>query len=106
MHEDEDEATQPITFMEGLGDHGLPDNVRRAIVLAALRRFIPDDDVIEEEDFSDADNKLAKSVMFHGPFTDLVETLKESVRLRAVVVSPTCTWTDDSQPHYIASLSN
>lgn len=107
MHDDDsDETVAPVEFFDGLGEHGLPDNVRRALVLAAFSRFITDPDYFDPDDFSTADNQLAKAAFFHGPFTDFQKVLEESVRLHGLVVSPVCTWTDEEKPHYIVTLSN
>jgi len=107
MHEEsDDDEVVPLDFNEELGDYSLPDNVRRALVLACLRRFITDPDLFDPDDFNEADNKLANAVMFHGPYDDFQIAMEKAVRMRAIVVTPHCVWTEESKPHYIVSLSN
>lgn len=107
--DDEEENEFPLQFHETLGEHTLSDDIRNAIMWAAIQKFLVDSDnldLIDQDAFSDKDRTLAKAVMFHGPFNDFEEAVKLAQHKQGVVVAPEATWTEDSQPVWIACLSN
>lgn len=105
--DDEDDEFQ-LQFHEALGENILSDDVRKALVWASIVRFLDEEarEAIDESQFSDKHKALSKSVMFHGPFEDFEKAEEESQKKQAVIVAPTNLWTDDSQPVWLACLSN
>lgn len=109
LDDDDDESDFPLQFHEALGDHTLSDDVRKAIVWAAIQKFVVNTnkmDMIDLDEFSDKNKALAKSVMFHGPLDDYDQAVAESQRKQGVVVAPQLEWTEDSHPFWIACLAN
>ena len=107
--DDNDESDFPLQFHEALGDHTMSDDVRKAIVWAAIQKFLVGTDkmdVIDEAAFTDKNKALSKSVMFHGPLDDFEKAVAESQRRQGVVVAPQHIWTEESQPVWIACLAN
>lgn len=105
----DDEENFPLQFHEELGEHALSDDVRKAIMWAAIEKFLVDtseNELIDHNAFTDKDRALAKAVMFHGPFTNHAVAAEQAKRQKGVVVSPELLWTDTSQPVWIASLTN
>ena len=99
----------PLQFHEALGEHAISDDVRKAIVLAAIQLFLVKTDymdAIDLDSFSEKHRALSRSVVFHGPLDDFADAVKQSQRRQGVVVAPSHTWTEEKQPVWIACLSN
>lgn len=107
--EDDDDDDFPLRFYEDLGEHTISDDIRKAFVWASITKFILDTQFIEDidvEEYESRHRNLAKSVVFHGPFEDFDEAMEMSRQRRGVVVSPRHTWTEQSQPSWVACLAN
>ena len=107
--DDDDEENFPLQFHEALGEHTLPDDVRFAIVWAAIQMFLLDSeymDNINVAKITDKQKQLSKSVVFHGPIQDFDSAVTMSQRRRGVLVAPRHLWTEEEQPVWLACLSN
>lgn len=99
------EADFPLLFVEAIGEHALTENVRQAITLASIDQFIDKEDLEEESPFTVEEEALASAIVFHGPFTDIVEALEESKRCVGVIVAPCHMW-EKIEFVYVAILSH
>lgn len=108
--DDDEEDDFPLLFHEALGDHTLSEDIRGAVVWAAIQRFLSEDedllDEVEEEAITDKQKLLAKAIVFRGPLMDFKRAVELAYRRQAVVVAPRHLWTDDSQPVWLAYLAN
>jgi hypothetical protein len=99
----------PIQFHEALGEHTLTDDIRSAIIWAAISKFLVGTDYMSDVDnaeFSDKDKQLSKSVVFHGPFSNMEKAVESSQRRGGVVIAPTHQWDEEDQPVWVACLAN
>ncbi len=108
MFDDEDEDVT-LSFDAPLGEHVLPDEVRRALVWASIQKFVVDTIHMENIDaasFSQRDRNLARSVVFHGPFEDFEKAIALAQQRQGVVLSVKHEWTEESQPVWVVCLAN
>lgn len=105
----DDDEDFPLGFIDALGEHALPDNVKHALMWASINRFMLEENVdaslVESSEFSTADKKLAKHVVFHGPFTDIEEAVNYSKDRVGIVVAPKIQWKPDAFV-FVAVLAN
>jgi hypothetical protein len=111
MHDEDDSF--PIDFHDALGDNAMNTCMKEAIVYATLVKFSKgtdlefDPQVLESIKLIDfASKKLSKAVVFHGPFEEFEETIKDAVKRGGVVIAPKHLWTDEKQEIWIACISN
>jgi hypothetical protein len=106
---DDDDDNFPLQFHEALGEHTLSEDVRFAIVWAAIQKFLVDSEFfgdINVSKITDKQKQLSKSVVFHGPINDFDAAVTVSQRRQGVLVAPRHLWTEEEQPVWLACLAN
>jgi hypothetical protein len=105
---EEDENSYPLSFVEVIGDHAITDSIRQAVIWASIDFFVRDSsrELIDEVDFSDNIKKLSKSIIFHGPYTDIEIAMEDSKLRVGVIVAPKNLWTKEDKFVYVAVLAN
>jgi len=105
IFDDDEDDDLPLYLHEELGDHTLNDDIRKALVWASIHKFLTGT-LVNEDEFEEKHKVLAKSVVFHGPFDDFDEAVKESQQRKGIVVAPKYQWTEEEQPVWLACLAN
>ena len=105
----DDEEDFPLAFMEVVGENVLPITVKNSIIWASIQRFIAQENedlsLIDVAEFSSADKKLSKHVVFHGPFVNIEEAIEASKDRVGLVVAPRLQW-KQSEFVFVAVLAN
>lgn len=105
----DDEEDFPLAFMEVVGENVLPSTVKNAIIWASIQKFLVreggDIALIDSTEFSAADKKLSKHVVFHGPFMDVELAIESSKDRVGLVVAPRLQWKPE-QFVFVAVLAN
>lgn len=107
---EDDDQDFPLSFVEATGDHALTETIRKAVVWSSLRKFAQDDEdilsLIDSEDFTDDEKRLALFITFHGPYESLDKAMDESRTRTGIIVAPRHLWDDHSQFVFVAVLAN
>lgn len=106
---EDDDDTFPLSFVELNGEHSISESIRKALIWASIQTFLANDkslELVDTDDFSDAEKKLSQHVVFHGPFDDLEEAVKEVKARVGVLVAPRHEWTAEKQFVHVAVLAN
>lgn len=107
---EDDDQDFPLSFVESTGDHALTETIRKAVVWSSLRKFAADHEdvlaLIDPQDFTDDEKRLALFITFHGPYDSLERAMDESRNRVGIIVAPRHLWDDKSQFVFVAVLAN